>query len=254
MSNGLIPSWQHVNEVSVRKDQVIAGHSIGILVLEIWYPLLPGNVANASTYDFPVLFGVVRGATLKQVLTADPSLLSLLVEKGRELEGQGIRAIAGACGYLGNFQKEVAAALNVPVFLSSLLQVPMILRALKREQRVGIICAERDFLTRDVLHACGIDDPSRIVVTDAQGIPEFLNISRSTGHFNSEAIKVGLVDEARKLVNDHAEIGALLLECSDMPPYAWAIQNAIGIPVFDYTTMINWIHTAVVRRPFSGFM
>jgi hypothetical protein len=255
MFHAHIPGWQQLNnQISLPRGQAIAGNSVGILVLDLWYPLLPGNVANATTYKFPVLFNVLKGATIDQVLNADPSLLSLIIEKGRELERQGVRAIVGACGYFANFQKEAAGALNVPTFLSSLLQVPMIMRALKAEQKVGIICAEADSLTQDILSVCGIDEPSRIAVADAQGIPEFLNISRSTGHFNSQSIMEGLVVVAKQLVNEHPEVAALLLECSDMPPYAWAIQNAIKLPVFDFTTMINWIHDAVVRRPFCGFI
>ena len=59
---------------------------------------------------------------------------------------------------------------------------------------------------------------------------------------------------AKELVSKNLDIGAILLECSDMPPYAWSIQNSVKLPVFDFTTMINWVYSAVVRHPFPGFM
>ena len=248
-------SFKHVDaDISVPKGQAIAGNAIGILVLDLWYPYIPGNVANATTFNFPVRYKILRGTTAEQILSHDPALLDLIIEGGRELEKDGVRAIVGACGYFGYYQREVAAALDVPVFLSSLLQIPIIKQALKPDQRVGVICADSEALSLDVLRACGVDDPSDVVIVGAQGLPEFQNILRCTGHYNPAKLERELVELSKKLVAENPEVGAILLECSDMPPFAWSIQNATGLPVFDYITLINWVYNAVVRRPFTGFM
>ena len=118
----------------------------------------------------------------------------------------------------------------------------------------GIVCAVEDSLTPGILESCGIYDRSRIVIAGAQDIPEFQNILQCKGHFNSRKLETDLVKIAKELVAGHPEIGALLIECSDMPPYAWAVQNAVQRPVFDYVTLINWVYQAVVRRPFSGYV
>ena len=255
MVYGFMPGHEQVNaQISMPKGQVIAGNAIGILVLDLWYPYLPGNVANASTFNFPVLYKILKGSTGPQILRAEPALLDLIVEGGRELEKQGARAIIGACGYFGNYQKEAAAILDVPVFLSSVLQIPIIRRGLKPNQKVGVICGDADALTSKLLSQCGVDDLSDIVIAGAQDLPEFQNIEQSTGHFNSYKLEQQLVNLARQLVSNNPDIGAILLECSDMPPYAWAIQNAVRLPVFDFITLINWVYDAVVRRPFAGFI
>lgn len=255
MVYGFMPGPEQVNtQISIPKGQAIAGNAIGIIVLDLWYPYLPGNVANASTYNFPVQYKILRGSTIPQILSADPTLLDLIVEGGRELEKQGVRAIVGACGYFGNYQKEAAAILDVPVFLSSVLQIPIIRRGLKPNQKVGIICAVADSLTPKLLSQCGIDDLSDIVIAGAQDLPEFQNILQCTGSFNSHEIEQQLVELAKQLVSDNPDIGAILLECSDMPPYAWAIQNAVRLPVLDFTTLIDWVYNTVVRRPFAGFI
>ena len=255
MVHGYMPGPEQVNtQISIPKGQAIAGNAIGILVLDLWYPYLPGNVANASTYNFPVQYKILRGSTIPQILSADPTLLDLIVEGGRELEKQGVRAIVGACGYFGNYQKEAAAILDVPVFLSSVLQIPIIRRGLKPNQKVGIICAVADSLTPKLLSQCGIDDLSDIVIAGAQDLPEFQNILQCTGSFNSHEIEQQLVELAKQLVSNNPDIGAILLECSDMPPYAWAIQNAVRLPVLDFTTLIDWVYNTVVRRPFAGFI
>jgi hypothetical protein len=255
MSHGYMPGPNQENsEVSVSDGQAIAGAAIGILVLNLRYPYLPGNVANASTYNFPVLYKVLKNAGLPEIFNADPALLDMVIKGGKELEQQGARAIVGACGYFANYQKKAAIALNVPTFLSSLIQIPIIKQSLKPDQKIGVICANRDSLTPDTVSQCGVDDLSTITVIGAQDLPEFQNIIKCTGHFNSAKLERELVDLAKHFVNDSPDIGAILLECSDMPPYAWSIQNATKRPVFDFITMINWIYNAIVRRPFHGFM
>ena len=255
MTYAYIPGpGQPDEEISIPAGQAIAGGAIGILVLDLCYPLLPGNVANASSYNFPILYKVLKDTTIPMIMRGDPALLEMIVEGGQELISQGARAIIGACGYFANYQKEAAAALDAPVFLSSLLQVPVIAQSLKPEQKVGIICAVEESLTPATLENCGVTDLSRLVITGAQDLPEFQNILNCTGRFNSRVLEGELVDLARKFVNDNPDIGAVLLECSDMPPYAWAIQNAIRRPVFDFITLINWVFGGVVRQPLAGLI
>ena len=124
--------------------QMMAGHAIGILLLNTGYPIIPGNVANASTYNYPVRFKVVEGADSPRLIGGDPTLLEPILAAARELVRDGCRAIVGACGYFARFQRELAEALPVPVFLSSLCQVPMVLGALQPQQQLGILCAKAE--------------------------------------------------------------------------------------------------------------
>jgi hypothetical protein len=255
MLYGYMPGLEQAKEqIVVAKERRIGGHAIGILLLDVLCPMLPGDVANAGTYNFPVLYKVLNGVGVEQVFRADPTVLEELVRGGKELERQGVRAITSDCGYFGNYQKEVAAALDIPVFLSSLLQIPLISLSLKPSQKVGVICADSRSLSSSLLRACGVHDPSSIVVAGAEELPESKNLGLCTGRYDSSKMEQELVSLAKQLINDNPHIGAILLECSDLPPYAWSIQRAVNIPVFDFTTMISWIYTAVVRHPFAGFV
>jgi Asp/Glu/hydantoin racemase len=178
----------------------------------------------------------------------------MIVEGGRELIQQGARAIIGACGYFANYQQRASEILDVPVYLSSVLQVPIIRRGLRGDQKVGIICGDEESLTPALLKQCGVQNASDVVIVGAQDKPEFRNIIECTGQFNSAKIEEELVGIATNLVKQHPEVGAILLECSDMPPYAWAVQNAVQLPVFDFISLINWVETAVVRRPIGGYI
>ena len=133
------------------------GEPIGILILDAAYPCVPGNVGNATTYPFPVRYHEVRGASIERLLNQrDPALLEPFIEGARKLEAEGVRAITGACGFMALFQQEIADSVDIPVFMSSMLQVPFIVRTLKRGQKVGIISANASVMTEQHLRNVGI--------------------------------------------------------------------------------------------------
>jgi hypothetical protein len=236
----------------IKKGQVIAGYTVGILHLDVWYPLLPGNVVNASTYDFPVRMQCVPGSSQERILCADDSLLDSLIETGKLLEMEGCRIICGACGYFGHFQRRVADALDLPVMLSSLIQIPWIKTALKSDQKVGLIAADGPSLNANIWESCGVN-PDDVVVKAIPEKHEFDLILHSKGHFDNDKVRDVIVRTALDL-SANPEIGAILLECSDFPPYSADVQKATNLPVFDYVTLINYAHSAVAQKPYSGFM
>ena len=240
---------------SIKKGQVMAGYTIGILLLDVWYPLLPGNVVNACTYDYPVRHKLVPGADQMRMHSGDPTLLEELIKAGHELEMEGVRAIVGACGYFAHFQPQMADAMNVPVYLSSLIQVPWIRTGLKSGQKIGVLCADKPSLTPGILRKAGVSDPEICIVAGLGDKPGFSAILKSDrGCFDNEMVRKEVVQAAVQLVDEHPEIGVILLECSDMPPYSADVQAAVKLPVFDFITMINWVHQSVAQKPYYGFL
>jgi len=244
-------------EVYVKRGHVVGGLAIGILMPKgDWLPLVPGNIGNATTFSFPVCYKYMEGDVNQLVSPEpDPTFLQKIIKAGKELEEEGCRAITGCCGYFANYLPEVAAALNIPTFLSSLMQIPIISRALMPSQKVCVICANGRILSSaPALKKCGVDDPSRVVIAGAEGLPQMQNVLQNTGHLNNAKFAEELAGLAKQTVNENPDISAILLECTEMSPYAWAIQKAVRMPVFDFTTMVNWVYDAVVRRPFAGFV
>ena len=238
-----------------RPGQMIGGHSVGIIVLNVGYPLIPGNVANATTYPFPVRFKVVEGADIPHLLAGDRSLLAPSLAAARELVRDGCRAIVGACGYFAKFQLEMAEGLEVPVFMSSLCQVPMILGSLRPSELLGIVCASKPSLDAATLAAAGVPADARIVVAGMEGSEEFrTSILEGKGSLDNARVRDEVVGASLQLVAENPGVRALLLECSDMPPYAKAVQDATGLPVWDFITLIEWAHAGVVKRRFEGFV
>ena len=236
------------------KKQNWAGETIGIIVLECDYPFIPGNVANATTFNFPVRYAAVDGVNNHHLIyQRDPSLLTPFIQAAQKLEAEGVRAITGACGFMALFQEKIAASVSVPTFLSSLMQIPFIHHITRK--RIGIISADKSQLTQEHFIQSGVDSQIPITIGGMENNDAFRKaIFFSDGTLDNDAIQEGVIAVAQTLQAKHDDLGAILLECSDLPPYAHAIQAATGLPIFDFITMINYVHETLVRRPFHGFM
>ena len=230
------------------------GESIGILILDAAYPCIPGNVGNASTFSFPVRYKRVKEASIERLIKQkDITLLEPFIDAAIELQEEGVKAITGACGFMALFQREVSAAVDVPVFLSSLLQIPFIYQI--KKQKIGIITADSKSLTPEHFISVGVTKEIPLLIGGMEDQKEFREaILEEKGTLDSDLIEGEVVGVAKKLITENPDIGALVLECSDLPPYAHAIQKEVNLPIFDFTTMIQYVHTALVRKEFQGFM
>ena len=231
------------------------GFPIGILMLNTRFPRVPGDMGNATTWDFPVLYKIVELATPDKVVRkGGKGLLDPFIKGAKELEREGVRAITTNCGFLALFQKELASAVDVPVFTSSLMQVPLVYAMLKPWQKVGILTIHAKSLSREHLAATGVDKIPYVIL----GTEDEKEFSRAIlddeMELDVEQSQKDLIRIARCLKEDHPEVGAIVLECTNMPPYAAAIQREVNLPVFDIYTLVNMVYQAVVRKEFQGFM
>jgi aspartate/glutamate racemase len=245
-------SWPD-EDFSLPLGQHTSGHAIGILLLDdFFWPFMPGDMANAATFEFPVLHHIVRGSTLAQVKQVDATVGAQLVAGARQLEAQGVRAIVGGCGFFGYYQAQVAAAVDVPVVLSSLEQIAWVRRTLKPTQKIAVF-SDMKSLTPQLFAACGTDDTSCIVPAHTSGLAETAR-QRELGCINPHRYSEQLVALAEAHLEEHPDIGAIVAEYTEFPTFAWAVQHAIKVPIFDCTTLTRWIQSGVVRRPFAGII
>src|SRR5262249_188439 len=116
------------------------GFTGGILMLDTQFPRIPGDMGNAATFPFPARYQRGAGTSPDLVVRrGGAGLLAAFVEGARQLEREGVGAITTNCGFLVKYQREIAGAVSVPVFTSSLLLVPLVHRLLPRGRRVGIM-------------------------------------------------------------------------------------------------------------------
>lgn len=238
-----------------RKGQVSSGEAIGILLLDTAVPFIPGDVANATTYDFPVRFKKVAGFSVARAIGKDPGIYDALKTAAEDLVGQGVRAVTGDCGFMALHQQRLARELDVPVFLSSLLQIPFMLAILGAAAKVGIITADSRSLDADLLAAAGVTASERLVIEGLQEREHFFAFAiEETGRLDAEAVEAEVIAAGRSVMARESAVRAILLECSLLPPYAAALQAAVQVPVFDYISMINHVYSAVVQRAYTGYL
>ncbi|HTN09629.1 MAG TPA: aspartate/glutamate racemase family protein [Acetobacteraceae bacterium] len=235
-----------------RGGKAVYGAPLGILMLEAAFPRIPGDMGNAGTWPFPVLYRVVKGASPERVvLHGAAGLLPDFLAAAAELVAQGAEAITTNCGFLALFQAELAAHVRVPVATSSLIQVPWVQATLPPGKRVGIITVSSATLTPRHLAAAGV--PLDIPCVGTEGGREFFRvlIKAEATDMDVALAAQDILDAGRALVAAHPEVGAIVLECTNMPPYAHALREALGLPVFDIYSLVTWLHAGLRPRDFG---
>ena len=228
----------------------VYGASIGILMLETRFPRIPGDVGNAATWPFPVLYRVVRGASPDRVVRRGADgLLDAFVEAGQELVRVGADGLTTSCGFLALHQAELARACGVPVATSSLMQVPAVEALLPPGRRAGILTISRASLTERHLALAGAPLDAPVAGTDDGD--EFTRvILDDEPELDVELARRDVVDGARRLVEHHPEVGAIVLECTNMCPYSADIAEAVGLPVYDFVGFVTWFQSGLRPRRF----
>jgi hypothetical protein len=242
----------HSGSNIARGGKALYGAPLGILMLEARFPRIPGDMGNATTWPFPVLYSVVRGASPeKVVLQGARGLLPDFIASAKELVRLGAEALTTNCGFLSLFQQEIAEATGVPVATSSIMQVPWVQATLAPGRRVGIVTISGSTLTPAHLSAIGV--PLDTPFTGTENGREFFRvlIKGEKDDMDVSLAQQDVVDAARQLVSRHPDVGAIVLECTNMPPYAAAVQAAVGLPVYDIYSMITWFHAGLRPRMFS---
>ena len=228
--------------------------TIGVICMDTSFTKIPGHIRNTSTFGFPVIYQVVTGATAQRVVRrqADQALLKPFIRAAQDLQARGAAAITSACGFLVVFQQDLAAAVDVPLYASSLIQLPMVHRMIRPDQKVGLLVADKQALTRRHLAAIG-GQSVPVCVAGMAGQPEFREVMLEArrddldpGRLESEVLS-----EAGQLARRNPDMGALVIECTDLAPFAHAIQARLGVPVFDIVTLTRMVHHTLTRRPFA---
>ncbi len=235
------------------------GYAVGIVMQADRILRLPGDVGNATTFPFPVRYEVVDDVDPADLKCPERARAAArrFAQAARALERAGVRIIGTGCGYLSILQRELQAAVGALVLSSSLIQVPWVAAALPPGKRVGIITADSRALGDAYFEPVGWT--TRTVPVAVAGIEReerFLALLRG------ERITDAQVEEmhramgrlATTFARAHPDIGALVLECTNLPPFAAAMQRACGLPVFDVVTLLTWAHAAAVRQPFAGYL
>jgi len=209
---------------------------------------LKGNSTNPESYDYPVLIRRVKGASAQTiVIQPDENVLNAMVEEMKVMISMGVEAITTSCGFNAIHQKRLAKSVNVPVFTSSIMQVPFVWHTLGPNQSVGVITSRKKYLTAEHFRNAGVSEDIPVHVIGMDDCPEWNSkvYQSSEEDLDPKAIEKEMISVALKALKHHPDIGAFVLECTDMPPFAPAIRQATRLPVFDFISMVNYVYQAL---------
>ncbi|MFU8768492.1 MAG: aspartate/glutamate racemase family protein [Desulfotignum sp.] len=222
---------------------------MGILMLDTTFPRITGDIGNQKTFDFPVRYRTVKGATPERIVVrADKSMIQTFVAAGRDLIREGAISLATSCGFLSLYHNALVAALPVPVFTSSLLQVHLAQSLLKDGQKVGVVTARKSSLGHEHLSAIGIADIP-MAIQGMEKYPEFTRVfigGKTT--LDVDLCRNEMVSAAMNLITEHPRVGPIVLECANMPPFSGDVRRVTNRPVFDITTLLNSAWVAVTGK------
>ncbi len=224
---------------------------IGILALDTRFPRIPGDVGNPATWPFPVRIEVVPGATPERVVHGQgKGLLPDFIAAGQRLVDEGVEVIVTTCGFLSLMQAELRAALPVPVVTSALMQLPLIAAMLPPGKVAGIVTASARSLTKAHLVAAGAspDVPVSGVPEDSEFARVFLG-NRET--LDEASARHDVLGAAQFLVETWPVVGAIVLECANMGPYAADVARETGLPVHDMVSLVRWLHQGLAPLRFG---
>lgn len=225
---------------------------LGILMLETEFERVVGDGGNPATWAFPTRLETISAATPDAVVHRGAhALVDEFVAAGRRLANAGVVGITTSCGFLILHQRALADGIGIPVATSALLQVPTVQALLPEGRCVGIMTASERSLTRAHLQAAGIEGKTPVVGLDENG-----HLSRVllTGE---EQLDVALAEQdvlscGRQLLDTYPDIAAIVLECTNLPPYAARLSATLNCPVYDFYSMVNWFYQGLVPHGFTS--
>ena len=221
--------------------------TLGVLMLDTTFERIVGDIGNPASFEMPVLFKTVNGATVDRIVKEqDRNLIEPFIEAAKELEKEGVSAITTSCGFLAMFQKEISREVEVPFYSSSLMQIPLV-HAITGGP-LGVLTARKQSLTENHFRSVDAHDAVKVVygMDDMHAFTSA--IVDQTKPLDKEAIEAEMVAIAKQMYHDHPEIKAIVLECTNMPPYKQAIQAAVNLPVYDIFSLTDFVFSSLPQE------
>jgi len=209
---------------------------LGILMLDTRFPRIEGDIGNPKSFDFPVIFRKMEGIGSADAVSAHPDrprVLAALKANAEALAGEGAVGLSTSCGFLALYQRDLEKLSPVPVATSALLLIKEL-----KGKRVGVLTASAENLTP--AHFAAVDAPAD---TPVEGLPADSSFAatflRNGLTLDRDTVERETVEAGRALMRKHPGLDAIVLECTNLPPYKPALENALGVPIRDVLDLLR---------------
>lgn len=210
----------------------------------------PGDPLNPESFHFPLIHETIHNATLWKVVNSQEypeEFIQSIADACKRLAERGAVGVITSCGFLAQIQKKIAGRIPIPIATSSLLQIPLLLTMRPENEHIGVITFDSETLGNAHFEGIGItcDLRKRITVIGCTPSGPLRGIIQRGEPYVHEELEKELVSRAKVLVEHDPLVSVIVLECTQMPPYARAISQATGLPVYDVIPMIDWFYSGL---------
>lgn len=212
---------------------------VGVIMLDTDFDRVVGDIGHPASFSYPVIYKKINGATVTRVVDqADPTLIEPFIAAAKELEAAGCEIIATSCGFLSIFHRQLQEAVSAQMLTSSLLQVKTASEIINADQKVAILTYKKSALNSNHFKGVDIDQLDKVVF-GMDDCPYFSGYILGTQSLEFEKVADEMRSISKKIVTENDDIGAVVLECTNMPPYVDIVKEETGLPVYDILTLIN---------------
>lgn len=217
---------------------------LGILMLDTKFERPLGDVGNVGSWPFPVVFETISGATSRMVIDGHfDRIVAAIRDAASRAEQRGAIGLTTSCGFLAAMQVRLSSSLPLPIATSSLLQITQISRCLPNGKRVGVVTYDADSLTGAHFHNVGAPADLPVAGLPRDGV--FHAMIERGARYEAKPLAAEVLAACRALVDANPDIGALVFECTNLPPFSALVAAELGLPVYDILTMGCWFYAGL---------
>ncbi|EOD24466.1 hypothetical protein EMIHUDRAFT_115912 [Emiliania huxleyi CCMP1516] len=235
--------------------------AIGILRIDYSYPPAPGDVDYPGSYYYRTVQEVAAGLTFEAAQEGRP----LTAQQREAMEGairrleaaKGVVGITGDCGFLMNYQVDARRMSHLPCFISAMMQCHMLAASFAADEEFLVLTANGKSLAPkfgemlSLAHVTRPEDQARFHILGCEDVDGFDAVAKGEA-VDVARVTPGIVALAKAAAARRPKVRAVLLECTELPPYADALRHALRIPVLDAITLVDFVHSASTDNPAFG--
>lgn len=209
-------------------------------MLDTRFPRLPGDIGNPASFDFPVSYRCVRGATVAAVVDSQPLAARLaddMLAAALVLQTRGVSMLATSCGFLAGLQSRLDDELRVPVLTSSLCLLPALRARHGADASLGVLTFSKSRLSPH--HFGGVWDERLLI----EGLAEDCHLARVIAEdrleLDAAQARRDAIAAAMRLRARCPRLAAVVLECTNLAPWRRELSTCLDAPVHDLVAALH---------------
>ena len=217
-----------------------------VLQLDTVFPRVAGDVASPDTYQTPIAIKKIDQASVAAVVTAAPDQTN--ISKFEQACGDIHHGIGvTSCGFLGYWQDHLNRICPAPFIASSLVDLPH-WQGLHGDGELAIVTFDDAVLSTPLYEGLRSGFHGAVI-----GLSPDMHLRQVISQDRPELDQPRAEQEMLDLLTPYLAAGsikALVLECTNLPPYKAAIKSRFDVEVYDILTSIHNRDPNVVKPEF----